>query len=233
MNIRTGKLVKGRIGTFYVDNDSRSIANGSLHTHIVHVARHVVSHRRVINCNCMDFTQRRCLDGGQCKHIKAVLEKFPAFAPKSNRKTSSASTNKSGMGLLANSDEKVEVRKSAKQMLTEIVNFLNKEDEASTILWDILAALRGPDKYSPGLVVKELTTARIRGMIGLNRLGLIISPCVPIASDFKNYGDAVEKTKSALDPSKIAARGLEAPYDIHFVRHYASALESLRKIGLI
>jgi hypothetical protein len=61
--------------------------------------------------------------------------------------------------------------RSAKLMLEQIVKFLQTDDQESENLWNILTALRGPDIDSGNLQedVKNRTTARIRGTIGLNQ----------------------------------------------------------------
>lgn len=56
-------------------------------------------------------------------------------------------------------------KRDAKQMLDAVVKFLNVEDEESTMLWNILTALRGPD--SEDFRLKLDTTARLRHAIGL------------------------------------------------------------------
>lgn len=56
---------------------------------------------------------------------------------------------------------------SAEYMLRLIVKFLNRRDQESENLWYVLSALRGPDKDRDYKKIKYITTARIRGVIGI------------------------------------------------------------------
>jgi hypothetical protein len=59
--------------------------------------------------------------------------------------------------------------------LRRIVRCLNRGDKYSKALWDVLCGLRGPDGGSES--IKEATTGRIRGALGLDpyMLGAIVT----------------------------------------------------------
>lgn len=99
----------------------------------------------------------------------------------------------------------------ARQILDTIVAFMSRPDlEDDTLamliakqsLWWILTALRGPDTYDDTL--KELTTARIRGAIGLK-----------LNSDM------------LFMSSKSTPEVLEEDTQSHFLYHYNEAVEAL------
>ena len=61
------------------------------------------------------------------------------------------------------------MRDAAKQILQQVANFLNSDvsDAAKHELWDVLAALRGPDLENNS--IKNATTAVIRNALGIRR----------------------------------------------------------------
>jgi hypothetical protein len=80
----------------------------------------------------------------------------------------------------------------AKRLLAEIISFINEDTESSHRLWSILTSLRGPDNMDKKL--KSVTTARIRGRIGLKSYMFDISnePLVSssvVATDYLNNVD--------------------------------------------
>lgn len=113
--------------------------------------------------------------------------------------------------------------KTAKQMLEEIVEFLNTPGEGeragheSTKLWAVLSALRGPDNdtyvESDNYLghVKVKSTASLRGAIGLiDNISFITNnrPLVPIPiDDFRENGG------------------------YHFASHFNLALKNLEEMG--
>ena len=180
MNIRPAAKTRNRQTTFYVDGDSGV-------TYIVHNKRHTVSHRKVWTCNCPDFTERRQFTGTQCKHIDAVqaqiqLESIAAAAIFHSAQAQTPVTN-------------------VRQLLDTIVTVLNGPRTEAKQLWNVLTALRGPDSDSSYL--KDLTTARIRGAIGLkdgNGGGAIVSNNKPFGSELniRLCSDAYRKLGSDL-----------------------------------
>jgi len=107
--------------------------------------------------------------------------------------------------------EPITREQEAKQLLERLVDFMNsKSDMPSLDLWNILTALRGPDSEDDFL--KNKTTARIRGAIGLDPRGLFfrVSTEKPCTLNF-NEMDAQD----------------------HFRIHYNNAIRSLKKFGLL
>jgi hypothetical protein len=92
-----------------------------------------------------------------------------------------------------------------KALLDEIVAFLNEDTGESGHLWSILTALRGPDDGDWEL--KQTTTARLRGAIGLTINGGI---------------------DISLEPPERFQGGLT-----HFHAHYNHAFDILKEMGII
>ena len=203
--IRTAKPIRGRINTFYVP--SETIPGKQ---YIVHNTRHHKSHRRAMTCDCKDFTERRIFNGEVCKHIQAVVAEYPDVC----RKPLQAP-------VCLQAHTKSATAKSALSIVVEVLNANNAE---SQYLWDILTALRGPDNGD--VYVKHLTTAALRGAIGLksSNYGAIINhnPLV-VNGDFFNTCKEVISTlnvKSLLTPGE------------HFITHYAKAVVTIRRLGI-
>ena len=111
-----------------------------------------------------------------------------------------------------------------KQMLDSIISFLNNAPyEESRQLWDVLTALRGPDDNNTGL--KSVTTARIRGVLGLRpngASGAVVDNGAPVHSEASGY-DMFYKLKESVNESVL----------YHFAKHYAHAVAALRALGYI
>ena len=163
MNIRPAAKTRNRQTTWYVPSETDPTQD----PYIVHNKRHTVSHRKVWTCNCPDFTERRQFNGTQCKHIDAVQAQI--------RLDNSAALASSAYTASAPAQTPVT---NVRQLLDTIVTVLNGPRTKAKQLWDVLTALRGPDSDSDSSQLKDLTTARIRGAIGLkdgNGGGAIVS----------------------------------------------------------
>ena len=89
-----------------------------------------------------------------------------------------------------------------------------KNIDTELAMWNILTALRGLDEDSVlGEKVKEYTTARIRGILGIDHF-------VPVINRFP------------LSDRDIAIRDeLLKACPHHFVRHFKYAMEALARLG--
>ena len=102
-------------------------------------------------------------------------------------------------------------KREAQQALKSLVKSLNKGGTHAGLLWSILSALRGPD--SEDFQVKSLTTARIRGAIGLSE-------------------DTVG-TFAIINSKKLSAEELKQMQQIlwkdgcHFGNHYRDAVRAI------
>jgi hypothetical protein len=203
MTIRPATNKGNRETTFYVMGDSGR-------EYIIHHKRNLVSHRRVWTCNCPDFTERRQFNGTFCKHIVEVQVDQAKQALLNAAVATQASA--------------VATPSGTKQMLDSIISFLNNAPyEESRQLWDVLTALRGPDDNNTSL--KSITTARIRGVLGLRpngAAGAVVDDGVPIHNDASGY-DMFYKLKETVDNT----------VSYHFAKHYAYAVATLRALGYI
>lgn len=118
-------------------------------------------------------------------------------------------------------------RKELKKLLKDIVAFLNTDSYDSAYLWHILTALRGPDTDRPGVVgIKDNTTARIRGAIGIRTervFGASINYAVP------QYKLVLDKNSGfyITDTQYVDTTGF------HFMQHYHNALTALIALGYV
>jgi hypothetical protein len=104
----------------------------------------------------------------------------------------------------------------AKKALLEIVAILNEGDVFSGELWNILAALRGPDTI-PSYGIKSETTTNIRGAIGLKE-----GTCLPAVI---TYNPVVISDELQTKAKEIAGH--------HFAQHYLDAAYALLYFGFI
>jgi hypothetical protein len=100
-----------------------------------------------------------------------------------------------------------------RKVLANVVKVLNEGTQSSGDLWNILSALRGPDNNLG--VLKGYTTARIRGIIGLESSDALI------LSIMDSPLDADEKNKRDIALSSA---------DSHFLEHYGMAKLSIRRV---
>ncbi len=102
-------------------------------------------------------------------------------------------------------------RASVRATLDLVVRELNKGDEASSELWDILSALRGPDA-SGCAGIKYGTTARLRAIIGLEH------------QDYANTDNGPIEDLTDRDVQRAGA---------HFAQHIDNAKYALAYLGYI
>lgn len=108
-------------------------------------------------------------------------------------------------------EEREKNTKEVNEMLHQLVRVLNKPTASSRWLWNVLTALRGPDKSNTGYE-KNLTTARLRGALGLNgHVGFEIS-----------HSELITRLESELPDQTVGA---------HFRMHHNDAVNSLRYLG--
>lgn len=193
---------KGRGSTFYVTGDTGL-------KYIVHFKRHNVKHRRVWTCDCPDFTERQVFSNGTCKHIDFVIRETGNSIP--------------GVNSVLPQGQIDAPKPTVKSVLADVVAMLNSPDERSGWqLWAVLTALRGPDNNNCNL--KNLTTASIRGILGLqdNRGGgFVVTDKPPIEKDTPDY----------LIYDKLVAN--HGKVDYHFACHYANAITALKQLGML
>ncbi len=198
MTIRPATNKGNRETTFYVTGDSGR-------EYIIHHKRNLVSHRRVWTCNCPDFTERRQFNGTFCKHIVEV-QVYQSLATILATQVQASSAPVS----------------SPKQVVDNLISFLNNAPRVdSRLVWEIVTALRGPDDNNNAL--KNVTTARLRGAIGLNAggsTGAIVEFEEPINKNLDSWVIIDE-----LKQSHGAA--------YHFAKHYAHAVQALKVLGYI
>lgn len=127
-------------------------------------------------------------------------------------------------------------RERAKVALAELVAVLNDGGEASMELWDILSALRGPD--TENLHIKDLSTAKIRGAIGVipekgsyYRNGAYISKDLFDAELSENDGFVLDVGGRLQELHQRIYPNDEKQFD-HFCCHAMRAIDALRKWGL-
>lgn len=110
-------------------------------------------------------------------------------------------------------------RKKARKLLSEISEFVNDPNNLyGPDLWNILTALRGPDKGHVSGDVKLQTTSKIRYAIGIQAgtaIGVLVGTSLP---DPKLTYLEIK----SLDPVNA---------DHHFVGHAAMAIQSLINLG--
>lgn len=124
-------------------------------------------------------------------------------------------------------------QEEGKQLLKQLVTFLNLHDRDSKMLWAVLTALRGPDNENEH-DLKEETTARIRNAVGLK-------PGVGNGASVSSYLPPVEdasiETWTVYGDSDHVVRKYQIKYfekvQKHFIKHYAWAVAGLRHFGLI
>jgi hypothetical protein len=100
-------------------------------------------------------------------------------------------------------------------VLDTVVKFLNRSNDDSLKLWNILTALRGPDTEDPLEELKRATTSVIRTKIG-------ILPCANGATTVPD--DSEELVKARMD--YVQAR-TKHTYSYHFGNHAMNAFHSL------
>lgn len=204
MTIRLAAKVRNQQTTFYVTGDSGN-------EYIVHNKRNVVSHRKVWTCNCLDFTERRQFNGTYCKHIVEVQVE----QAKQAMLTAAVATQ------AAAEATPVEASVTVKQLIDSMVSFLNtRPREEAHLLWDILSALRGPDA-AHSEVLKEITTARVRGAVGLK----------PTSFAIVDTQEPIYKDMNVWDMTTELSRLYRAEY--HFAKHYGNAVKALKALGYI
>lgn len=226
MNIRLSAKASHRSNTFYVQSVTHSDVE-----YIVHNRRNAVSHRKTWTCNCPDFTERQVIKNGTCKHIESVrLHQRIGLPPFSTAFDGPA---------VALTAPVVPTPSTARAALEGVVAVLNGGGRESSLLWDILTALRGPDDGSDTL--KDVTTAPLRGLIGMkSHPNAIVLNNVPLGyEEVKAEFEANPKMSYSRDHAYDAAsdpicRKFEKlPIQNHFLFHYMKALQSAIELELM
>ena len=107
-------------------------------------------------------------------------------------------------------------KKEAKAVLRKVVSVLNWGGQGSSDLWHILTALRGPDHHENTNRLKDTTTARIRGFIGLKPYNT-------------SFGATIQNTPLA-DYRRIQRDDCLSSADDHFRSHYNRAVASIQDL---
>lgn len=113
-----------------------------------------------------------------------------------------------------------EYKLRAKKVIEDAVALFNDPNGAAYMpsrhLWNVLTALRGPD--SDNTTLKEVTTARIRGVVGM-------------AIQFNNTGAVVSDDRSLLPELETDHKSYSREPTRHFQFHYGLAAKALRYFG--
>jgi len=206
MQIREAAKVRNRQTTWYVPSET----NPTQDPYIVHNKRNEISHHKVWTCNCPDFTERRQFNGTDCKHIDAVRTYV-------------------SLKIAAEAVERSVTGAPVRETLDSIVKILKGPRTEAKQLWDILTALRGPDSDNNDL--KAITTASIRGAIGLNQnnVGAITNNEKPFGADLdlnagsQGYYEIADKLRANFRDQA----------QFHFISHYRAALTALKQLDYI
>ena len=193
MQIREAAKERNRQTTWYVIGDSGT-------EYIVHNKRNAISHHKVWTCNCPDWTERRQFNGTDCKHIVEV---------------------QSFVNLKIAREAADAVVPTVKQVIDTVVRVFNGPRAEAKLLWDILTALRGPDSNDDDL--KAITTAPIRGVIGIKsagNTGVIVSDARPFGTDLDFYVIVDQLMR-------------EHKAQAHFASHYRAAVAALKQLGYV
>lgn len=106
-------------------------------------------------------------------------------------------------------------------------NLVTNEITDDYTIWNILTALRGPDNVIPNdianenLRLKELTTARIRGILGITKEDVCIRDQPLTDAEIKERDNLLEKSMH---------QNLRYQ-DTHFFLHFSLAISALERLG--
>jgi hypothetical protein len=205
---------------------------------VVKSSRHPVSHRPTFTCPFGHIKPEKC------DMIKDVI-KFVAAERKAKREKKAALnfldiSKMTATDLIADKVAQTNSTSASeptvKSILDGVVAFLNKGNDDSKMLWNVLTALRGPDNGDEKL--KENTTMRLRHAIGLQqtRLGAMTDDGIPVGLD------KIYKPTDVHNPQYRAMDFLMANFDNrlanvkplwHFSDHYVSALAALLELDYL
>lgn len=104
---------------------------------------------------------------------------------------------------------------TATDMIKLIGEFLDRNDKESRDLWDVLAALRGPDVSSIKQDIKRRTTSRIRHAIGIRE------------------AESINGAIVTSGPIDIRPNEDSEIHGYHFVGHTLRAKGVLERLGFI
>jgi len=107
-------------------------------------------------------------------------------------------------------------KETARNLIKNVIEFVNTDSLYGRDLWAILTALRGPDTNN--MVVKALTTQKIRGAVGLS------------SNNSANAYSSEEKPEMILSLHSFETTHKE---NLHFINHHNYAVEALMNLGFI
>lgn len=95
--------------------------------------------------------------------------------------------------------------------LKRLVDFMKVDDRASSALWVVLSALRGPDSANGS--VKVATTGVIRDAIGLELYGLTINPDSPALAKLREGHPELHPLSHFGQHCRSAFKVLDLPWE--------------------
>lgn len=121
-------------------------------------------------------------------------------------------------------------KQEGRELLDNVVKFLNVHDDDSRKIWNLLTALRGPDSKNDA--VKHVTTSRLRGALGLRECSQFMVSYTPPIFDVGEYGYNYGGTRAAIDMRVSEIHDGQRESD-HFLTHAAFGNDALAYFGFI